>query len=411
MNKLSENLVLARSRASDLENVRKLNCWGSSLNDVSILRRMPNIQVVSLSVNEITSLADFVCCINLEELYIRKNNILDLSEICHLRKLPKLRNLWLADNPCATGDLYRLTVLRTLPNLQKLDNVAVQQEEINEALERGLELSLGRNAVPSAVTPPRAVTPTPAQNCASRSPPASPARVKTTELTGILDVTRQVDSDREDGTDEVVGSPITLTWEETKANSPQLSEQTHLSCQSNLTSAVRANSPQLSEQTHLSCQSKLTSAVRVKLTSAVRANSPQLSEQTHLSCQSELTSAVRVNSPQLSERTHLSCQSELTSAIRANSPQLSEQTHLSCQSKLTSAVRANSPQLSDKIRAQLGLRLLPVEKVTPLKPRSFHSAKQRNANILQACLHLVKELDVDSLEIVADAVRNRMESL
>ena len=27
MNKLSQNLVLARSRASDLENVRKLNCW------------------------------------------------------------------------------------------------------------------------------------------------------------------------------------------------------------------------------------------------------------------------------------------------------------------------------------------------------------------------------------------------
>ena len=75
------------------------------------------------SVNEITSLADFAFCVNLEELYIRKNNIQDLSEICHLRNLPKLRNLWLADNPCATGDLYRLTVLRTLPNLQKLDNV------------------------------------------------------------------------------------------------------------------------------------------------------------------------------------------------------------------------------------------------------------------------------------------------
>ena len=30
-----------------------------------------------------------------------------------------------------------------------------------------------------------------------------------------------------------------------------------------------------------------------------------------------------------------------------------------------------------RIRAQLGLRLLPVEKVTPLKPRSCHTARQR----------------------------------
>ena len=45
------------------------------------------------------------------------------SEIWHLRKLPKLRVLWLADNPCATGDGYRMTVLKTLPNLNKLDNI------------------------------------------------------------------------------------------------------------------------------------------------------------------------------------------------------------------------------------------------------------------------------------------------
>jgi len=35
----------------------------------------------------------------------------------------------------------------------------------------------------------------------------------------------------------------------------------------------------------------------------------------------------------------------------------------------------------------------------------------QNANILQACLHLVSELDVDSLEIVADAIHSKMESL
>ena len=75
------------------------------------------------SVNNIQTLEDFSHCPNLTELYIRKNKIKTLSEINHLRELPKLRNLWLADNPCSGGDNYRHTVLRTLPNLQKLDNV------------------------------------------------------------------------------------------------------------------------------------------------------------------------------------------------------------------------------------------------------------------------------------------------
>ena len=35
----------------------------------------------------------------------------------------------------------------------------------------------------------------------------------------------------------------------------------------------------------------------------------------------------------------------------------------------------------------------------------------QNANILHAVLSLIKELDMDSLESVVDAVRNKMESL
>ena len=38
------------------------------------------------SVNKISTLADFVNCLNLEELYIRKNEIRDLAEIRHLKK-------------------------------------------------------------------------------------------------------------------------------------------------------------------------------------------------------------------------------------------------------------------------------------------------------------------------------------
>ncbi|XP_052805230.1 cilia- and flagella-associated protein 410-like [Mya arenaria] len=139
---LTGPLVLARTRAPDLESVRKLNCWGSEIEDISVVRQMPNLEVCSVSVNEITTLQDFEDCVNLQELYIRNNKIEHLHEICYLKKCEKLRILWLADNPCANVDNYRKTVLRNLPNLQKLDNVSVEPEEIEEANEKGEELSL-----------------------------------------------------------------------------------------------------------------------------------------------------------------------------------------------------------------------------------------------------------------------------
>lgn len=63
-------------------------------------------------------------CLSLCELYLRKNMIPSLSELCHLRPLTRLRVLCLAENPCCGTDpnYYRLSVLRCLPRLQKLDN-------------------------------------------------------------------------------------------------------------------------------------------------------------------------------------------------------------------------------------------------------------------------------------------------
>ncbi|XP_021934510.1 uncharacterized protein F09G8.5 isoform X4 [Zootermopsis nevadensis] len=140
MARLTEEMVIARTRASDLSNIRKLNCWGSELSDVSLLRRMQNVEVLSLSVNKIGTLSDFQFCRNLQELYVRKNNIRELNQILYLQDLPRLKCLWLEENPCADTDQYRLTVLRTLPNLQKLDNIAVQPEEVQDALRKGREL-------------------------------------------------------------------------------------------------------------------------------------------------------------------------------------------------------------------------------------------------------------------------------
>ncbi|XP_037931711.1 cilia- and flagella-associated protein 410 isoform X4 [Teleopsis dalmanni] len=139
MTRLTEEMVIARSKQSDLASIKKLNCWGSDLSDVSIIKKMRGVEVLALSVNKISSLQPFEDCVKLQELYLRKNNIKDLNEIGYLQNLPNLKYLWLEENPCCekAGPSYRAIILRALPNLKKLDNVEVTEEEVNNALSVG----------------------------------------------------------------------------------------------------------------------------------------------------------------------------------------------------------------------------------------------------------------------------------
>lgn len=76
------------------------------------------------SVNSVSTLEPVSWCRQLSELYLRGNCIPSLAELRHLQGLPHLRVLWLAENPCCGPDphRYRMTVLRNLPRLQRLDN-------------------------------------------------------------------------------------------------------------------------------------------------------------------------------------------------------------------------------------------------------------------------------------------------
>ncbi|KAM8839609.1 cilia and flagella associated protein 410 [Synchiropus picturatus] len=154
--KLTRKLVLAKAKASDLESVRKLNCWGCNLTDISIFSEIPNVEVLTLSDNKITSLSPFSGCMSLTELYLRRNMIQSLSELTHLRPLTHLRVLWLAENPCCGGNTsqYRLAVLRCLPGLHKLDDQVVTEDEVAFALTEGEEI----------LAPPDIVTDQPARN-------------------------------------------------------------------------------------------------------------------------------------------------------------------------------------------------------------------------------------------------------
>ena len=60
-------------------------------------------KVIFFSLNGIETLSDFQYCQNLQELFLRGNQICSLREILWLKDLDDLKNLWLAENPCADG--------------------------------------------------------------------------------------------------------------------------------------------------------------------------------------------------------------------------------------------------------------------------------------------------------------------
>ncbi len=126
---LTTELIRARTKTDNLQYVKKFTLCGHDLDDLRILRQMGSLEVLSLSVNKINSLREFINCVRLQELYVRKNLIANLSEVLYLAELPDLKVLWLSENPCADHKYYREFVISALPNLESLDKIVITPEE------------------------------------------------------------------------------------------------------------------------------------------------------------------------------------------------------------------------------------------------------------------------------------------
>jgi Leucine-rich repeat (LRR) protein len=71
--KLTAELVVQRCKCDKISQIKNLNLWGNELEDISIIKEIPNMEICSLSLNNIHSLKDFQSCRKLTELYLRKN--------------------------------------------------------------------------------------------------------------------------------------------------------------------------------------------------------------------------------------------------------------------------------------------------------------------------------------------------
>lgn len=92
---LTITLIAQKAKTEALASIKSLNLWGNDLDDISIVERMPNLEVLSLSVNKVHTLADIVKCRKIQKLYLRNNRISQISELEYLQQLPNLKVLWL----------------------------------------------------------------------------------------------------------------------------------------------------------------------------------------------------------------------------------------------------------------------------------------------------------------------------
>ena len=86
---------------------------------------MPNLEILSLSSNNISCLSPLSHCLNMREIYLRNNNIYSFEELYHLKNLSKLKVLWLEGNPITKDIFYTEKVLNILQKLHNLDNKSI----------------------------------------------------------------------------------------------------------------------------------------------------------------------------------------------------------------------------------------------------------------------------------------------
>ena len=123
--KLTLDYLAIRTKNARLDQLTKLNLWGSDLDDVSILEECTNLEIISLAKNKISSLTPFRKMMKLSELYLRSNDISDIKELDNLKNCKQLKVLSLNENPIAEKQNYRMMVINALPQITKLDDVPV----------------------------------------------------------------------------------------------------------------------------------------------------------------------------------------------------------------------------------------------------------------------------------------------
>lgn len=127
--KLTEHMVLTKTRANSLSDITQINIWGFNLKDVSLFTKIENVEIIALPLNNISTLQSFSKCKKLKQLLLRKNQISDFNQLDYLMNLPNLTILSLSENPISEDCNYRSKVIKKLPQLKVLDSIEITDKD------------------------------------------------------------------------------------------------------------------------------------------------------------------------------------------------------------------------------------------------------------------------------------------
>ena len=143
---LTQDMIFQRAKIYNVMDITKINFMGYAFNDISEISKCINLESVSFSSNQITSLKYFKDMKNLKELSLANNNISDINEIRYLSSCKNLKKLWLKGNPISRYREYRQYVINYIPSLEKLDDIEVNFERQNLNINNN-PLEMGRNII------------------------------------------------------------------------------------------------------------------------------------------------------------------------------------------------------------------------------------------------------------------------
>ena len=136
---LTLEIIKNRANINDknFESIKSLNLYGINLTDISLLNKLPYLEILSLSNNKIKDISVLSNLKNLKELYLSNNKINDINQLENLKNCQKLEKINLQGNPICNNQLYLEKINYFLPNLLFLDEKAIKSEKNLAAPEPG----------------------------------------------------------------------------------------------------------------------------------------------------------------------------------------------------------------------------------------------------------------------------------
>eukprot|EP00924_Labyrinthula_sp_SR-Ha-C_P010366 snap_masked-scaffold_23-processed-gene-4.20-mRNA-1 protein AED:1.00 eAED:1.00 QI:0/-1/0/0/-1/1/1/0/1401 len=135
---LSKNLIteISRDCFKSLTVLKELHIRNNFLRSLRFAASMSSLEVLDVSENQISSIADLEMCFSLLELYLEENLVTDPKEIFSLTLLSNLVSLDLRNNSIINWKCFRGFLIFHVVSLKVLNNKIIQKQEVDSAFEK-----------------------------------------------------------------------------------------------------------------------------------------------------------------------------------------------------------------------------------------------------------------------------------